>query len=204
VVDGGRTVSQAGRDHRLSWPVAMREMRAYAAEVLSAEPLPTSVIGIDEIRRGAPRWEQDAAIGKYRLIADRWHVGSPICAGVKGCSARSKAAWRRWSRPGRTPGPLADRLPSARLFAWCADHAYLPELVTLAQSIATWWAEIEASVHTGITKCQEQRNQPGDQARSALCVRLPQHEQPTPPITLRNHPLKPKPSYPPPKFDDPQ
>ncbi|GES06118.1 hypothetical protein Acor_81870 [Acrocarpospora corrugata] len=34
VVDGGRTVMQAARDHRPSWPVAMREMRAYAAQVV--------------------------------------------------------------------------------------------------------------------------------------------------------------------------
>ncbi|TMR97994.1 transposase family protein [Nonomuraea basaltis] len=35
-VDGGRTVAQAARDHRVSWPVAMHELRAYAAEVLPA------------------------------------------------------------------------------------------------------------------------------------------------------------------------
>lgn len=100
VVDGGRTISQAGRDHRLSWPVAMREMRAHAAEVLPAEPLPTSAIGIDEIRRGAPRWEQDAATGKYRPVADRWHVGFTDLCGeqgllgqVEGRVATSVAAW---------------------------------------------------------------------------------------------------------------
>ncbi|WP_211212753.1 transposase, partial [Nonomuraea coxensis] len=41
-------------------------------------------------------------------------------------------------------------------FAWCADHAYLPELVTLAQSIAAWWAEIEAFIRTGITNAKSE------------------------------------------------
>ncbi|MEU0564835.1 transposase [Nonomuraea sp. NPDC005983] len=84
VADGGRTVAQAARDHRVSWPVAMREMRAYAAQVLPEQPKPTEVIGIDEIRRGRPRWVLDLVTGKFRLVADRWHVGFTDLSGGQG------------------------------------------------------------------------------------------------------------------------
>lgn len=84
VADGGRTVVQAARDHRVSWPVAMREVRSYAAEALSERPKPTAAIGIDEIRRGRPVWEQDPATGAYHLVVDRWHVGFVDLAGSQG------------------------------------------------------------------------------------------------------------------------
>ncbi|GAB3172822.1 hypothetical protein GCM10027162_15880 [Streptomyces incanus] len=32
------------------------------------------VLGIDETRRGRPRWEQAPATGKWRLVRDRWHT----------------------------------------------------------------------------------------------------------------------------------
>jgi hypothetical protein len=100
VADGGRTVAQAGRDHGLSWPVAHRELAAYAAEVLPEEPEPAPVIGIDEIRRGRPVWEQDPGTGKWRLAVDRWHVGFVDITGgqgllgqVEGRNAEAVAAW---------------------------------------------------------------------------------------------------------------
>ncbi|WP_433421412.1 ISL3 family transposase [Microtetraspora malaysiensis] len=283
VADGGRTVAQAARDHRVSWPVAMREMRAYAAQVLPEQPKPTEAIGIDEIRRGRPRWELDPATGKYRLVADRWHVGFTDLSGGQGllgqvegrvstavatwltarpaewrnavthvaidmCTVfrsairtalphavivvdhfhlvqlantklaelRRRLTWKMRGRRGRAGDPEFDhrrllrsnsedltdqqrsdlerdlkrtgtygkhilagwrakeklrrllalaRTNPARsqishrlhaFYVWCADHAYLPELVTLAETIAAWWPQIEAFLLTGITNAKSE------------------------------------------------
>ncbi|WP_181958596.1 hypothetical protein [Nonomuraea diastatica] len=80
-------------------------------------------------------------------------------------------------------------------YAWRADHAYLPELVTLAKTVQERQSEIEAFLLTGITNAK-QGNQSCHHARSPLRLRLPQPGQPAPPITLRNHPRKQKSSHP--------
>ncbi|MFI7705411.1 ISL3 family transposase [Nonomuraea sp. NPDC049480] len=41
-------------------------------------------------------------------------------------------------------GGVRDRL--ATFFAWCADHAHIPELAGLAQTVSTWRHEIAAAV----------------------------------------------------------
>ncbi|MCK2216782.1 transposase [Actinomadura sp. ATCC 31491] len=239
--------------------------------------------GIDEIRRGAPCWEQDPTIGKYRLVADRWHVGFTDVSGGQGllgqvegrvsatvaawlsarpeawrqaithvaidmcqtfrCAVRAalphavivvdhvhvvqlantklaelrrRLTWKMRDRRGRTGDPeydhrrllranredltadqvavlerdltrigthgrhllagwhakeklrhllaLARTNPSRsqiahRLHAfcaWCVDHPYLPELITLAETVAAWWEEIEAFLHTGITNAKSE------------------------------------------------
>jgi hypothetical protein len=33
------------------------------------------VLGIDEIRRGRPRWVWDETTGAWQSAVDRWHVG---------------------------------------------------------------------------------------------------------------------------------
>ncbi|HEY0699686.1 MAG TPA: hypothetical protein VGD43_17950 [Micromonospora sp.] len=47
---------QAARDHGISWPVVAAAFAAHAGRVLPAEPEPVTVLGIDEVRRGKPRW----------------------------------------------------------------------------------------------------------------------------------------------------
>jgi len=57
VVDGlCATVAAAGRLTGVSWPTAMDAARARAEAVLQHEPDPVEVLGIDEVRRGRPRW----------------------------------------------------------------------------------------------------------------------------------------------------
>ena len=285
VADGGRTVAQAARDHRVSWPVVMREVRSYAAKALPERPKPTVAVGIDEIRRGRPVWEQDPATGKWVLVTDRWHVGfvdlsggqgllgqvegrrsAVVAAWLSGQAAdwrggvtwvaidmcevfrsairkalphaiivvdhfhlvqlantklaelRRRVTWKAHGRRGRkgdteydhrrslrsnaedltseqltamereltragTYGrqilaawrakeKLRDLLALARLghhparsqishrlqefLGWCADHAHLPELVTLAETVMVWWNEIEAFLLTGITNAKSE------------------------------------------------
>jgi transposase len=84
VVDGGRTITQAGRDLGLSWPTVHREFSVYAGQVLPDTPRATDVLGIDEVRRGRPVWEQDQETGKWRVATDRWHVGFVDVTGRQG------------------------------------------------------------------------------------------------------------------------
>uniref|UniRef100_UPI0018E4F0F4 transposase family protein n=1 Tax=Streptomyces triticisoli TaxID=2182797 RepID=UPI0018E4F0F4 len=82
--DAGSTVIQAARDLHLSWPTVMDAFRTAAREVTEA-PLPeVQVLGIDETRRGRPRWEQNPATGKWLLTRDRWHTGFTDALGTGG------------------------------------------------------------------------------------------------------------------------
>ncbi|GAA2116963.1 transposase family protein [Actinomadura alba] len=84
VRDAASTVIQAARDLHLSWPTVMDAFRTAAREVTEA-PLPeVQVLGIDETRRGRPRWEQDPATGKWHLVRDRWHTGFVDAFGTGG------------------------------------------------------------------------------------------------------------------------
>jgi transposase len=75
VCDGGRTVTQSGRDHGLSWPVVQAQFEAAAAQVLPDAPPSTPILGIDEIRRGKARFVTDADTGQIRQVVDRWLTG---------------------------------------------------------------------------------------------------------------------------------
>jgi transposase len=54
-VGSGRSVSSVAAELSMSWPVAHRHYAAHADGLLT-EPEPLDVLGIDETRRGAPRW----------------------------------------------------------------------------------------------------------------------------------------------------
>ena len=92
VRDHGHTVVQAAREHRLSWPTVMRALRQAAAPLVEAEPEPVAVLGIDETRRGRPKWAQ-AEDGTWTLVRDRWHVGFTDITGGQGLG-RPRAAPR--------------------------------------------------------------------------------------------------------------
>jgi transposase len=74
VAEGGRTVAQAARECGLSWPVVQEAFAARADPVLAQPPSLVAHLGIDEHRRGRPRWRTDAESGEYVLLADRWHT----------------------------------------------------------------------------------------------------------------------------------
>jgi transposase len=59
-IASGRSVSAVAAEHGVSWPVAHRHYAAHADGLLT-EPDPPAVLGIDETRRGAPKWLQDEA-----------------------------------------------------------------------------------------------------------------------------------------------
>ncbi|PBC93012.1 transposase [Streptomyces sp. Ag82_O1-15] len=84
VADQGRTVVQAARDYALSWPVVAAAFTGHARAVLPAQPEPVQAPGIDEIRRGRPRWIPDEATGIWQTAVDRWHVGFVDLSGKQG------------------------------------------------------------------------------------------------------------------------
>jgi transposase len=100
VADAGRTIVQAARDHGVSWPVVADAFTAHAVRVLPAEPEPVTVLGIDEVRRGKPRWVWDEQAGSWTTTADRWHVGFVDLSGGQGLlvqvEGRSTAAVAGW------------------------------------------------------------------------------------------------------------
>jgi len=55
------------------------------------EPAPTAVLGIDETRRGKPRWERCAQTGRWVRV-DPWDTGSSTWPAIKGFWDNMKAA----------------------------------------------------------------------------------------------------------------
>ncbi|MGV9387351.1 ISL3 family transposase, partial [Nonomuraea sp. NPDC003707] len=56
------------------------------------------------------------------------------------------------ARPARSQ--ISHRLHA--FYAWCADHAYLPEFVTLAATVEAWQSEIEVFLPAGITNAKSE------------------------------------------------
>lgn len=56
-------------------------------------------------------------------------------------------------------------------YARCADSE-IPELLTLATTVETWWPEINAFLDTGITNARTEGLQPVGQGRETLRVRV--------------------------------
>jgi transposase len=89
--DAARSVAEVAAHHGVSWPTAHRAFVAHAESQLS-EPAPTPVLGIDETRRGKPRWERCEATRRWVRI-DPWDTGFVDLAGEQGLLGQ---------RPGRT------------------------------------------------------------------------------------------------------
>ena len=80
--DANRSVSEVAEAHNVRWPTAHRAF-VHVADAVLGEPGPTSVLGIDETRRGKPRWELDPVTGRW-TVTDRWHTGFVDLAGDGG------------------------------------------------------------------------------------------------------------------------
>jgi transposase len=105
VAEGGRTVAQAARECGLSWPVVQAAF-ARSADLLLEPPAPVAHLGIDEHRRGRPRWHADPETGEYVLLADRWHTcffdlsgDQGLLGQVEGRTADDAAYWLAQAPP---------------------------------------------------------------------------------------------------------
>lgn len=110
VADGGRTVVQSARDHGVSWPVVAQASTAHAKAVLPAQPDPVTVLGVDEVRRGSPRWVWGEVAGSWTTTAGRWHVGFVDLSDGQGLLGQVE---------GRTSAAVVDWL-TGRPAAWLA------------------------------------------------------------------------------------
>jgi transposase len=109
VAGRGCTVAGAARWQRTSWPVAHQAFARQADPVLGQPPSLVAHLGIDEHRRGRPRWRIDAETSEYVLLADRWHTCFSGLSGDQGLLGQAAAAtvtprtgWRRRPRRGAT------------------------------------------------------------------------------------------------------
>jgi transposase len=106
VAERGITPAEAARHAGISWPVAHDAFAARVSPVLEERPAPVAHLGIDEHRRGRPRWRKDPDTGEYAQLADRWHVcfydlsGSQGMLGqVEGRTADDAAYWLAGATP---------------------------------------------------------------------------------------------------------
>jgi transposase len=74
VAERGITPAEAARDAAISWPAAHEAFAQAADAILDGQPAPVAHLGIDEHRRGRPRWRKDTDSGEYVQLADRWHT----------------------------------------------------------------------------------------------------------------------------------
>jgi len=93
-------VAQAARECGLSWPVAQAAFGRTADLVLDQPRAPVAHLGIDEYRRGRPRWRAGAVTGEYVLLAHRWHTcffdlsgDQGLLEQVEGRTANDTAYW---------------------------------------------------------------------------------------------------------------
>ena len=94
----GRAVSAVAAELGMSWPVAHRHYAAHADTVLT-EPEPPAVLGIDETRRGRPKWVQDPDTGRWERT-ERFETNFTSLAGggrllgqVAGRTGKAVTGW---------------------------------------------------------------------------------------------------------------
>ena len=100
VAERGCTVAEAARWQHVSWPVTHAAFAERADPVLAQAPALVAHLGIDEHRRGRPRWRADEQTGEYLLLADRWHTcffdlsgDQGLLGQVEGRTADDAAYW---------------------------------------------------------------------------------------------------------------
>jgi transposase len=106
VADRGVTPAEAARHAGIAWHTAHGAFTAAAEEILDAPLAPVTHLGIDEHRRGKPRWRRDETTGEYELLADRWHTcfsdlsgGQRMIGQVQGRTADDAAYWLALAPP---------------------------------------------------------------------------------------------------------
>ena len=106
VADRGITPAEAARDAGISWPSAHGAFAQAADRVLDDSPAPVAHLGIDEHRRGRPRWRKDTDTGETVQLADRWHVcfydldaNQGLPGQVEGRTADDAAYWLAGATP---------------------------------------------------------------------------------------------------------
>lgn len=82
VGEAARSVVEVAGDAGVSWPTAHAAFVAHAETVLG-DPAPVTVLGIDETRRGKPRWTREQLSGRW-VRTDPWDTGFVDLGGDQG------------------------------------------------------------------------------------------------------------------------
>ncbi len=83
VLDKDRSVAAVAGQYRCGWHTVHDYVITVADETLGAGPAPVRVLGIDGIRRGKAKWEQDLVLGR-RVWVDRCDTGLVDITGDQG------------------------------------------------------------------------------------------------------------------------
>jgi transposase len=92
-VAAGASVLAAAGAHGLSWPTAGGAFTAHADRLL-APPGPVRVLGIDETRRGRPKWTQDPDPGRWER-SERFETNVVDLAGRQGLLGQTAGRTRK-------------------------------------------------------------------------------------------------------------
>src|SRR5271154_4818027 len=102
--EAARSVAEVAAAHGVAWPTAHRAVITHPGVEVTGPP-PPQVIGIDETRRGKPRWERCAQTRRWVRV-DPWDTGFVDLAGSQGLLGQREgpagAAVIEWLRE-RTP-----------------------------------------------------------------------------------------------------
>jgi transposase len=138
VAGRGITPAEAARHTGISWPVVHEAFAAAADPVLQQAPAPVAHLGIDEHRRGRPRFATDEQTGEYVLLADRWHTCFFDLAGqqgllgqVQGRTADDAAYWLAQAPPAWRDAIQTVTIDLCSIYAW-AVRRMLPHAVLTA------------------------------------------------------------------------
>lgn len=100
VAEQRRDVDEVAVFHGVGWATVHDAYVDHVTPALAA-PLPAvTVLGIDETRRGKPKWIKDQGTDRWILATDRWHTGfvdaegtGGLLAQVEGRSAAAVVGW---------------------------------------------------------------------------------------------------------------
>ena len=166
---GGRTVAQAARECGLSWPVAHQAFAATADPLLGQPAALVAHLGIDEHRRGRPRWRADAETGEYVLLADRWHTcffdlsgDQGLLGQVEGRTADDAAYWLA-----QAPAAWRDAIEVVAIEMCCIYAAAVRRALPRAQLAADLFHVVQLAVKmTGDVRRRAVREKYGRRGRS--------------------------------------
>ena len=132
VAERGSRRAEAARHAGVSWPAAHDAFAAAADPVLEQAPAPVAHLGIDEHRRGRPRWRTDEQTGEYELLAGRWHTcffdlsgEQGLLGQVEGRTADDAAYWLAQAAPAWRDAVRVVAIDMCSIYA-CAVRRMLP------------------------------------------------------------------------------
>ena len=169
VAERGCTVAEAGRWQHVSWPVTHAAFADHADPVLAQAPALVAHLGIDEHRRGRPRWRADEQTGEYQLLADRWHTcffdlsgDQGLLGQVEGRTADDAAYWLA-----QAPAAWRDAIEVVAIDMCSIYAAAVRRMLPAAQLVVDLFHVVQLAVKvTGDVRRRAVREKYGRRSRS--------------------------------------